>query len=730
MSKDLDFIANIPIDTPEDIHEAQLDADIMADVIDLAPQDVSTKESIFEQYGLGNACQARFLHHVSLATGSRVFRDAEFEKNSQVNADILWGKTPFAIKKRDGLYSLLKSQSTPQADFLFIFHRKDFEKIYASAFGERLDYGGEEINRLKAYFKDFARGSNIGRELHAVFTDQNALWGTDAVLEQGNYYIVSGSNFYIPDSENTRIAQLTIKGKVAKKVNGLKNIFGKQEKYLYHSEGKEVVEEVYPIYTTEVDFTFDRCLFDNLTVLDMPQNRKVAIIAEGLGDDLLWKIQSLSYPCEDDGILQLDEQGEWFLIQEDCTNGFDFFLCKGGKEEEHRVLEGKFRRLNERRSPKKSINKASIPKREYRDPGTRTGIPRTPAQGPRDFQMTVLNIGRQPKSSIVQEFSLTHRLIPFLVNPPDTKLQEYEIPVGEPSTFLIDDTSAWMYIRVGFKNIYGETLSEDRLKVIPRHGKKLYLLGESTPIEPLEFEFTDELMTRIVQIVDKPGLTDIAEAGFRCTLDFKNVPKDPQTGNRYHWCRVSVDPSKSYPINMPTALIGRGCFRPAAMNLIAEGFWDTLQEKRYRASAEEQKAVDRMIERYGYMDIMSSRYHGLFVKDSETLYNISLSVPIYVLENEDQHKCCLNPMPKDELPDQLKQQYSQLSQLEKDQFNNRSNREQLKKLSASFLTSENGFLRSESLFKVRDKTQLVSGDSVIIGLSQYLYQKTGPDQLA
>ena len=736
MPKEFSFIASIPIDNAEVSHEAQVDPDIMIDPdndTDQSASDVSTQETIFEQFGLEKACQNRFLHHISLASGSRVFRDAEFEKNSQVNADILWGKASFTLKKRDGLYAILKNQEQPLSDFLFIFNRKDFEKIYASTSGSRLDYGGEEINRLKAYFRDFTKGMNIPRELHAVFTDQNALWGTDTFLQPGSYYIVSAPNFYIPDNDSTKIAQIKIKGKVIKKVNGLKNINGKQEKYLYHSEGKKILEEVYPIYTPEVDYTLDCCLFDNLTVLDMPKNRQVAIIAEGMHDNPKWTLQSLSYPSEDDGVLQLDEDGEWFLIKEDgVDNGFDFFLCKGGKETENRVLEGEFRQLTERRrASRKTANKSKSPtpspKREYIDPGTRMPQGRSSATRPRDFQMTVLNVGRKPKSSVVHKFDLTHRLIPFLDRPSDAKFQEYEIPVGEPSAFLLDDASAWMYIRVGFKNIYGETLSEDRLKIIPRHGKNLYLLGETTPIEPLEFEFTDELMERIVQIVDKPGLTDISEAGFRCTLDFKNVPKDARTGNRYHWCRVSVDPYRSYSLKMETALIGRGCFKPEAMDLIPDGFWDTLREKRYRASStEEQKEVDRMIERYAYMDIMSSRYHGFFVKEEENLYNISLSVPIYILENENALKSVLNPMSKDSLPDQLMQQYSQLSQLEHEQLSNPKNREQLMKLSASFLTSKNGFLRSESLFQERENINLVSGDSVIIGLSQYLYQKIGP----
>jgi len=723
------FLENIPIDNASVSHEAQLDADIM--INPSISEDIDTKPSkekdTYEQYGLGESCVNNYVHRVSLASATRVFKAAKFEKNAKVNADILWGKSLISIKKRDGLYSILKSQNPPLSDFLFVFHRKDLETIYSS---DKLLEGREEIEILKSYYRDTIKETENQRDLHVAFTDQNALLGTESFLDQGTFCIVCGPNFYIPDNHQTKIAQITIKGKVFQKISGLKNITGKKEKYLYHSKGTQVLEETYPIFSPSVDFRIDRCLFDNLTILDMPENRRMTIFSELTeGNNIQWTLKSLSLPSKEEGVLELDEKDEWFLIQDDLPDGgFDFFICRGGKAKENRVIEGAFRPLikaQKEQKPQQVVptepQKVNMPQVEYNETRVITG--RTPVTEPTEYKMTILNRGRKPKDEIIQEFVLTHRLIPFLDKKPETQSGEYDIPVGPPSEFLVDNQNAWMDIRLGFKSLDGHTLSEDRLKVIPRPDKSLYLLGESNPMTSKEFAFTTDVLKKIVHIVDQPGIDDISLAGFRCTLDFVNVPKDESTENRFHWCRVSVDPIRSYTFNLFTALIGRGCFRPEGMDLISEGFWDTLREKRYRVSSDEQADVDKMISRYAYMDIMSSRYHGFFVKSIETLFNVSLYVPVYVYDKDNQPKAILQPMKKELLPDHLTKHYSQLSQLEKAQFSDKNNRDELKKLSASFLTSEQGFLKSQTLFQNRNKVQLESGDSVVIGLSQYTYFK-------
>jgi len=355
------------------------------------------EDEIFKEYGLDNCCKNKFMHKISLNSNSRFFNEVEFEKNSQVNAVLLWGKPPFAFRKRsfftfinrEGLYSILKNQNNPPTDFLFVFHRKDFENIYMCSSGNRLDYGKEETELLQFFYKNFFKEKEIKRSFHAAFTTQDKLWGTDSLLQPGTYYIISSQNFYIPDYNSKMIAQLSIKGRVAKKVNGLSNIIGKEEKYLYHSEGNRILEETYPIYSNSVDFTIDRCLFDNLTILDIPKNRRCAIVM----DRIDWKIQSLSFPTYEEGILKLDEQGEWLLDIADFRDGnFNFYLYRRGSDNKNCVIEGKFcvvEQINISTHEEKSYKK---PKRRFENSGI--VIPRE------SFHVNIDNVTNKEKEDI------------------------------------------------------------------------------------------------------------------------------------------------------------------------------------------------------------------------------------------------------------------------------------------------------------------------------------------
>ena len=715
-------------------HITQVDSEIMIEpqiekfeAPSIEPMDV------FTLYGLEASCKERFLNLVSISKGSKVFKNVEFGKDSTINADIIWGKTPFTIKKKEGLYSIIKSQPSFLSDYLFIFHRDDYELISASSSGYRLDYGSEELEILQSFFHDMIKHSPNQRPLHIVFTDQNALFESSSLLEKGSYYIVCAQNFYIPDPTSTKIAQVTIKGRVQRKVRGLKNIYGKYEKYLYASTGSEILEETYPIYSDSVDFTIDRCLFDNLTILDMPMNRRIAIISDAKEDQKIWTIQALWRNTQEEGVYQLDDNGQWFLIkQETPDGGFDFQICNGGKDTSHQVVSGTFRTIARQKQIEKSKT-SNISIQPIQPDSQPAPCPteledstckikgRGPAQNEPSDMVTIVNKGRRPPNTPVQEFVLTHRLIPFLDSPPKNASKEFVIPIGAPCEYLLANQSPWLEIHLGFKTIHGELLTEDALQIIPK--QNTYLCCESSPVSNMMITYSDDLKDHPIILVDQPNLSEHSEAGLRCILDFKHVPQDRMNNTQYHWCRINVDPIRPYPINQFAALIGRGCYKPQRMDLISEGYWDMLREQRYRSKSNQHAEVDRLIDQYGFMNIMSSRYHALFIKEDETLYNLSLSVPIYVFDQTGEEKAVLPPIEKSLVPPHLLQLYQDMSRLEKQQLFNKEDREQLMKITATFLTSNDGFLTSKALFNARSSHQLKSGDSVVIGLSQFTYIK-------
>ena len=722
--------------------ETIIGRDVMVETVSQIETDIKKEEIInyedsnpLKNFGLENIEESNVVHLIDLSKNSSL-KKPSFSKNSKVNADTIWGKTSFFLKKKEGLHSILKEQNTNYlSDFLFIFHRKDFEAISESSMNGRLDYGSEEIDILMDYYKNFMKGNEPFRDFHAVITDQNALWGLDSILQQGKYFIVCPSNFYIPGKAQSKIAQLIIKGKVSRKVRGLGNIYGKIEKYLYHSQGQEILEESYPIYTKDVDFKIDRTMFDNLTILDIPVKRHIAIIWK----DNKWTIQAMGQQTQEDGVLRLDEQGEWFLTQDDdASGGFTFQICKGGYKDANKIVEGTFKPVVKViKSPeiytkpkpktvlKQAITESKIIKEESNneESGTVFMKGRTPSKANVEYHPTIMMKGRKPGSNIIQEFVLTHRLIPLLNAIPNNPDQEFVIPVGPTCEYIVDDQEAWLNIILSYKDLNNNRLEEDSIKLIPANDQKLYILGESNIFPNTIFTFTEELLEKNIILVDKPGISNKHEANFYCELDFKNVPQI--NGSRFHWCQIKIEPQFDYGLTNEAAIIGRGCYRASSLDLIPEGFWDAFREKYFRMKkvGENTEKIEKQIAAFGHMDIMSSRYHGLFLKNSQSLYNLSLAAPIFIFGKDGKQKQVINNVDKKKLPEETRKIYQNISKFEKSQLENLDDRKKLINESENFIAGSNGLIHQIDLLKETGSACLETGDSIVIGQSKYVYFK-------
>ncbi|MBF0398244.1 MAG: hypothetical protein HQK78_15820 [Desulfobacterales bacterium] len=718
---------------------------------------------ILEKYGVDISSKTRpFVYRVD-----KVIFDIDPVKN----AEYLWGHKKWLMGSGRGLYNVIKNNSN-LSNFMFIFNKDDHTAIIRSSKGRRIDQGEEEIRKLQEFYeKEFKQD---GENLHIVFTEQKTLWKTDSILDRGSFFIVGLSNFYIPDKRDVPVAYITVRGKIARSIKGLQNIYGKSEKYIYDSKGDTIMEERYPIYDPNVDFTIDCSLFDNITILDLPPNLNIALISKEDSDKIDWDIQSISYPINLNGteVFTLDDNDQWLLqLRSDSEGRKEFIIYSSGLiDDEHQVIKATLEQVKRssenvkkpRTKPLTTDIGESTSKPETIDVGERIAQdifkkaqikPETIDVGerkPKDIirnrpeknltidveervfkgddkgklKMRTIDIGEHKAKEVeIQEFVLTHRLLPML----DKKIkldipkEGFVIPVKVPSELVIDENmEQWLEIVLGFKDLQGKDLDEDCILIIPKC-EELYLIGEKTPLKPTQIEYTPDVDSKVITIVNKPGISNPLDADFRCTLDFSSVPKY-KSGGRKHWCLLDIEPEHHYKATA-NMIIGRGCYyqpeKADFIDIIPEGFLDNISEKYYNAlNKDEKENAKKFLDNFGYMKILSSRYHGFFIKEHEMLYNISLSQPIFVYGNDGKQKNIIKPIDKNVLPKKLQTMYEEINELE-----DKGSRKQLMEKTVPFLISSEGLLTSKDLLKHRDKTPLNSGDSVIIGLSKYLYQK-------